>query len=68
MPKKIFTYIFVIREPRSTTYQKFLHSDRVELSRVQHWVKFGCDTKGDLTPPHSDRVNYQFQCIFILVS
>ena len=30
--KKIyFTYIFVIREPQSMTYQKFLHSDRVPL-------------------------------------
>ena len=33
--KKIyFTYIFVIREPQSTTYQKFLHSDRVPLRRL----------------------------------
>ena len=29
--KNYFTYIFVIREPQSMTYQKFLHSDRVPL-------------------------------------
>ena len=30
--KNYFTYIFVIREQQSMTYQKFLHSDRVPLS------------------------------------
>ena len=61
-PNFFFTYIFVIREPQSMTYQKFLHSDRVPLREA--FIRKNRKYIGDLPiggyPPLARIGNFRF--------